>query len=69
MARIYLEFIECEHSGDLDNYENDVCSSGAKIIDRKININEEVGTLEIEVENKEAFWLKFQETESFEFLN
>jgi hypothetical protein len=69
MAKIYrLTFSECEHDGDLDNYKDDIISSGGKIVDSGVNHDEESGWVKVEIEDKDAFLAKFRETDAYGFM-
>lgn len=61
-----LIFSECEHEGDLRNYEDDLRDSGATIISSECNYEAETGTIEIEIDDKDykSFVEKFNETDS-----
>jgi len=67
-----FEFYECEHSGDLGSYEDDVRESGGEIISSELNPRDELGTISIKFENKEKyeeFMKKFKETNAYDFIN
>ena len=68
MKRLTLEFYECEHQGDLDNYIADF-PKGTVIISKSINSDAETGTVVIEVYNSAMFWDLFKETDTYGFLN
>lgn len=68
MKKIRLEFCECEHQGDLDNYIDDL-PKGTIVINKSINPDEETGIVTIEVENPTLFWAEFGKTDSYGFLN
>lgn len=71
--RLTLRFYECEHTGDLSRYEDDVFESGAKVIESGfspgLSPDEEEAWVRIEIEDFEAFRAKFIKTEAFEFSN
>ena len=67
MRKILLNFYECEHYGDLDNYASDVEASGGVIESRMVDTEEETGTLECSIPHD--FWTKFKTTNAYEFLN
>ena len=67
--KINISFNECEHDGDLENYKEDLRSSGAMVKMSRINHLEETGEVVVEVEDKNVFFDKFKETESYEFSN
>ncbi len=69
MKTIYLEFYECEHSGDLEMYIADVRNCGARIIKQSVDCDAELGYLTIEVRDEKEFWNEFKETDSYGFLN
>lgn len=69
MKTITLEFYECEHQGDLDNYLYDVRQSGGKIISERINYEAEIGIVAAEVQDDKEFWRLFKETEAYNWLN
>ena len=60
-------FGECEHSGDLDRYLDDVRLSGGTILNSNINYISEVGVVELEVEYYDEWLEKFKKTESYLF--
>lgn len=64
--RATVNFTECEHMGDLDNYLHDLCESGATIVDYDINEEAEAGhvTIEIMGTKKREFLTKFAATDS-----
>ena len=64
-----IDFYECEHNGDLDNYIEDMVSCGAKIISRELDYDGEVGSVEFEVVDMKEFMSKFEETDSYDFVN
>ena len=67
MRKIILNFYECEHYGDLDNYASDVEASGGVIESREVDTEEEIGTLECSV--PQDFWDRFKTTSSYEMLD
>ena len=68
MKTINLEFYECEHQGDLDNYISDL-PKGVYVTHRSINYSAETGNITIQVEDDKAFWEEFKKTDAYEFLN
>ena len=66
MRKIILNFYECEHHGDLENYVSDVTASGGVIESQEVDTVEEVGTLEVSVPHD--FWDRFKTTNAYEFL-
>lgn len=60
-------FYECEHSGDADNYIDDIVRCGGKIHRTRINEDEESCVIEVEVADWADFKKKFSRTESFGF--
>ena len=62
-----ISFSECEHDGDLGNYEDDLQNSGAKIISSTCDSESETGEVTIEVADYEDFKKKFKETDSAGF--
>lgn len=68
MKKLTLCFSECEHNEDLQNYMHDVRNSGATIISSRCDHENEIGVVEIEVADVEAFKTKFKETDSHGFL-
>ena len=62
-------FSECEHNSDLDNYLDDLRSSGARVLRHRINHDTEEGEVYVSLEEPEKFYKKFKETESYEFSN
>jgi hypothetical protein len=69
MKTLTLEFYECEHGGDLNNYMEDIIECGGKIIDSDIDYEAEIGEVVVEVEDEKAFNKLFEETDSYDFLN
>lgn len=66
-TRLAVYFCECAHGGDLEAYQSDLISAGAKVGDSRINYEEEVARVEVEVANTDEFLAKFKETDSYEF--
>lgn len=64
-----LNFYECEHHGDADNYKDDIRDSGGKITDTKLEYDEETCRIYFKVSNYKAFMKKFEKTDSHDFLN
>ena len=80
MKRHVIPFREVEHSGDLARYEADLKKSGFKIIghgqdpeeeDDGNRVDPETGWVEIAAPEAEfaAVWEKFEQTDSFGFVN
>lgn len=63
--KVEIEFTECEHDGDLDNYIQDIESSGGCVINSTVNYLAEIGIVSVECESD--FFDKFKETDSYEF--
>ena len=57
---IEILFHECEHPGDLNNYIDDITSSGGDIISKEIYYDSETALVEISVENKNEFVTTFR---------
>lgn len=66
-ARLRGRFEECEHSGDLERYAQDVAKAGGRIVWSQVDGEVEVGTVEVEVGDAEAFVAAFRKTESAGF--
>ena len=66
MKKIILNFYECEHYEDRDNYVDDIKACGGLIDSREVDSVEEVGTLECSVPMD--FWMKFKTTDAYEFM-
>jgi len=64
-----IEFYECEHGGDLENYLSDMRDCGATIISSYVDSEDEIGYVTYEVENSDDFIYKFINTEAYEFVN
>ena len=65
-----IDFYECEHGGDMDNYIDDLYESGAVIVSSQLNFDEETYKIVVDFEKeekKEKFLIKFKETDSFSF--
>lgn len=67
MRKIVIEFYECEHYGDLDNYMDDIRTCGGSIESHTVDVDSEIGTVECTV--PDDFWRKFQTTYAYEFVN
>jgi len=67
-TRLRLTFSECEHQGDLDNYSGDIKKCGGTIVQSHVDTENEEGTVDILVENKDAFLSEFKKTESYNYL-
>lgn len=69
MAKVYtLRFSECEHQGDLDNYKTDVQNSGGVILESGVDHENEEGWMKVSIEDKDAFLLKFKQTDAYGFM-
>jgi hypothetical protein len=66
MKKIILNFYECEHHDDLNNYASDVVDSGGVVESKALDYEDETGTLECSVPLD--FWPKFKTTNAYEFL-
>jgi len=64
-----IVFYECEHSGDLDRYIDDLVTSGAKVLESRVNEDAEEGIVKCECEHFRQFLIQFKQTESLEFSN
>lgn len=60
-------FTECEHSGDLANYLEDLELAGAKIISSEMAFDAEEAKVIVEIENIENFNTAFMVTDSYDF--
>ena len=69
MLRIKIVFSECEHSGDLENYLEDIQKSGGRVICSSVGDEEEVGEVIVDIEDKGLFLAQFKTTDSFGFSN
>jgi len=69
MKKITIKFYECEHTEDLNKYENDIRDSGGTIFISSVDSDEEIGTVLFEVENEDDFWTKFSKTDAYGFIN
>jgi hypothetical protein len=67
MTELRLVFHECEHSGDLAMYAQDLTRSGATIVNQRVDENTEVGVFTVEVESSTRFMTEFLKTTSFGF--
>jgi len=65
--KVNLEFHECEHQGDMDNYINDLLDCGATQINSNINYEAEIGTVDFEVKDYGVFLSSFEKVEAYEF--
>jgi len=64
---ITLIFDECEHEGDLDSYIRDVRRSGGRILESRVDREEDQGIIRCEVHDPDAFRKAFCATESADF--
>lgn len=66
-----ITFQECEHTGDMDMYYGDIKDAGGVPDWNSITIDHdaEVGTIEVEVEDIQAFITKFKETDASGFAS
>lgn len=64
-----IYFHECEHEGDLRNYQGDLRASGASILSSHCDSEQETGQIRIQVEDEKyaAFLEKFKQTDSYGF--
>jgi len=70
--KIKIVFTECEHAGDLRNYEDELYDCGAKILDSQCNLSgedDETGYVVIQVDDVNDFNAKWKESDSFGFGN
>ena len=65
---MHLNFFECEHNGDLDNYKEDVIASGGDILNSGVDYEAELGWMKVQVKDDTEFSAKFMETDSYAFL-
>lgn len=65
---IRMTFNECEHSGDLENYADDVRRCGGRIVEEYLNEEAEIGRLTVEVADAERFINRMKGTESEGFF-
>jgi hypothetical protein len=61
-----ITFDECEHSGDMFNYINDLITCGAKLISYSSNYHCETCNVLVEINDYKSFIIKFKETDSYE---
>jgi len=66
---IFLRFYETEHHGDLENYLSDLRSSGATILEHRLDVDAEEALVKIRVENFTQFRDRFRKTDSAEFTD
>jgi len=67
--RIRIVFYECEHTGDAQHYQADLESSGARVITRRLDLDEETCSFLINVDDPRDFSRRFRDTVSAEFSN
>jgi len=65
--KVNLEFHECEHNTDLENYLSDLRDAGADIISSNLDYEEETASVVIEVVAYGIFLNIFEDTDSYEF--
>jgi len=65
--KIKITFCECEHHGDLDNYEDAVRQAGGQVLSSDVDTDDEVGTVIAEVQDTKAFLDAIKKTEGGEF--
>ena len=66
MLRIKIVFSECEHSGDLENYLEDIQKSGGRVSCSSVD---DEGEVIVDIEDKGLFLAQFKTTDSFGFSN
>lgn len=71
MATRTIEFYECEHTGDLQDYISDLVTCGARILTSSVDSESETGSVTIEVadDKKKDFMEKFRKTDACELSN
>jgi hypothetical protein len=69
MTRTTLEFYECEHVEDLDNYISDITDCGGEIIVSGVNHEDEIGTVAFKVKDEREFYIEFAKTDAYQFIN
>lgn len=67
MKKKILQFFECEHRGDLDNYIGDIVRCGGQVLSSVVYPDEEMGIVVAMVDP--TFIGKFNETDAFQFLD
>ena len=67
MKNTTIYFSECEHSVDLENYLDDIRSSGGIITCKQLNAEEE--TAKVDILFDDTFADKFRKTNAFQFSN
>lgn len=65
--RVKIEFEECEHPGDLENYKQDLINCDATIVESKLDYEDETAIVIIEVEDYNRFMDNFGITTSYDF--
>ena len=68
MKRTTIYFSECEHQGDLDEYIKDIVASGGKVIDFRINTEEERAMVQVDILDDD-FAERFKKTNAYDFSN
>ena len=63
-----LAFYECEHNGDLEMYIDDIKASGGKVIESRVDFDDETGYVTVEAADYWDFTQKFKETEAYCFI-
>lgn len=67
MINFFINFIECEHPGDQQNYECQVIDSGAEIINTEADYDSEELNMCCKTEDYDAFIKIFKETDAYDF--
>ena len=68
MERINIQFTECEHFDDANKYMEDIETSAyAKIHNHKLDYEDEILDVEVDVHDNYQFMKEFKETDSYEF--
>lgn len=67
--KVAIIFSECEHTGDMDMYYGDIQDAGGKPDWNSIVIDHdaEMGSIEVEIDDMEAFVTNFMKTDSHGF--
>lgn len=63
-----INFYECEHNGDLDNYKDNVRESGGDILNSGLDYEAEIGWVKVQVDNIEDFKEKLSKTDAWDFI-
>lgn len=64
-----IHFYECEHSGDLRHYEDDVRAAGGEVVSSNVDEDHETCTITVRIRDMADFVRRFKETDAGGFVD